>query len=106
MNFVELMVALVILTFGLLGIASTDDSAARALARAGRMERAVARGRVTVDSLRGEACRVAGSASGSGPGQSWTVRAGSGSVRYVSDSLRVDADVARWFVLEGVALCR
>jgi hypothetical protein len=105
-NLVELMVALLILTLGLLGIAATADSAGRAMARAGRMGQAVARARVTVDSLRGRACGVAGSASGSGPGQRWTMHTGSDSIRYLSDSVRVEGDgPPRRFTLEGVAVC-
>lgn len=106
MNLVELMVALVILTLGLLGLATSANSAGRAMARAGRLERAVAGARLTVDSLRGGACGVSGSAVGSGPGQSWTVRAGSGSIRYLSDTVRVEGDgPSRRFTLEGVVVC-
>lgn len=106
MNLIEMMVALLILTLGLLGVAVTADSAGRALARARRMGQSVAQARVTVDSLRGRACAVAGWASGTAPGQSWTVRAGSHGVRYLTDSVRVGgAGPTRRFTVEGVALC-
>jgi Tfp pilus assembly protein PilV len=105
-NLVEVMVALVILTLGLLGLAATAHSAGRAMARAGRMEHAVLQARVTMDSLRGRACAVAGAADGSGPGQTWTVRAGSGALRFLTDSVRVDAaGPTRRFTLEGVVVC-
>jgi len=105
-SLVELMVALVILTFGLLGMAATANSAGRAVERARRMSQSVAQARVTMDSLKGRACRVTGGASGTGPGQSWAVRSASNGMRYLLDSVRVvGAGPTRLFTVEGVALC-
>lgn len=102
-SLVELMVALVILTVGLLGLAATGDSAARSLGRARRMSQAVERARVTVDSLRSRACSSRGTMRGGGTGDSWTLEPGADSIRFIRDSVRVD--VIRRFAIEGVALC-
>jgi Tfp pilus assembly protein PilV len=105
-NLVELTVALLLLTLGLLGMAATADSAGRAVERARRMGQAVAQARVTLDSLRSRACRVAVSATGTGPGQSWSVRAGTSAIRYLADTVRLTGrGPTRQFTVEGVALC-
>ena len=75
MNLVELVVAIVILSLGVLGLAATADSAERAMARGRRVSEAVARAQVELDSLRSRACTSAG-------------------VRYVRDSL-----------LQGAVIC-
>jgi Tfp pilus assembly protein PilV len=100
-NFVELMITIVILAFGVLGVAATAESAERAMMRARLQTEAAMRAGGTVDSLRGEACRVAGSARGSSGGESWTVAA-SGPVRYIVDSVRVNH---RRFTVEGAVPC-
>jgi Tfp pilus assembly protein PilV len=105
-SLVELMVALLILTVGVLGLAATADSAGRAVERARRMSQSVAQARVTIDSLKGRACRVAVREGGTAPGQSWAVRAANNGVRYLMDSVRVTGPGAtRRFTVEGVALC-
>jgi type II secretory pathway component PulJ len=100
-SFVELIVAMIILALGVLGLASTSENAQRAMTRGRVRLSAVERAAVTVDSLRGRACLIAGSASGSGGGQSWAVSA-RGAVRYIVDSVQVNG---RRFTVEGVALC-
>ena len=57
MNLVELVIAIVILSLGVLGLAATADSAERAMARGRRVNEAVARAQVQLDSLRSQACR-------------------------------------------------
>lgn len=101
MSFVELMVAIVILACGVLGLAATADSRARAMTRGRLRAEALARAAVTVDSLRGRACVVAGSGNGSGGGQRWTVSA-RGRVRYIVDSVQANG---RRFTLQGAAVC-
>lgn len=78
MNLVELVIAIVILSLGVLGLAATADSAERAMARGRRASEAVARAQVQLDSLRSQACRGAGE----------------GEVKYVRDSL-----------LQGAVIC-
>lgn len=101
MSLVELMVAIVILALGVLGLAATSDAGQRAMTR-GR-QRAVAAGRAgrTVDSLRGQACRVTGSMSGAGRGQTWSISA-AGSARFIIDSVQMNG---RQFAVEGAVLC-
>jgi len=100
-SFVELMVAIVILAFGVLGLASTSDGAQRAMIRGRLRAEAVARAAVTIDSLRSQACRVGASASGSDRGQSWTVSA-RGVTRVITDSVQANG---RRFVVEGAVIC-
>lgn len=105
MNLVELLVALVILTLGLLGLAMTSQSASRALMRARRTGVAAAQARLTVDSLRGRAC-AGTQASGGSAEQAWTITPGPLSIRYIRDSVEADlGGPLRRFVVEGIALC-
>ena len=95
------MVAIVILAFGVLGLASTSDGAQRAMIRGRLRAEAVARAAVTLDSLRSQACRIGGSAGGSDRGQSWTVSA-RGVTRVIIDSVQAND---RRFVAEGAVIC-
>lgn len=100
MSFTELMVTVVILAFGVLGLAATADSAQRALSRGRRRTEAANRAAITVDSLRGQACRVAG-ANGVNGQESWSVEARE-SFRYVTDSVQANG---RQFTVEGAVPC-
>ena len=94
------MVTVVILAFGVLGLAATADSAQRALTRGRLRTEAAARAALIVDSLRGEACRVTG-ANGSNGEQSWRLEA-RGSFRYITDSVRANG---RRFTVAGAVPC-
>ena len=100
MSFLELMVAIVLLAFGVLGLAATADSAQRAMVRGRLRTEAAARAAVTVDSLRWQVCRGNG-ASGSDGEQGWVVQA-QGSLRYILDSVRANG---RLFTVEGAVPC-
>ena len=95
------MVAIVILALGVLGLAGAADSAERAMTRGRLSAVAAARAGVTVDSLRSQACRVAGVATGNALGQAWTVSA-RGAERYVADSV---VAYGRHFAVEGAVVC-
>lgn len=105
MSFIELMVTVVILAFGVLGLAAASDAAQRAMVRGRLRSEAAARAGVTVDSLRGRVCRGASGASGasgSNGEQSWVVEV-RGSLRYIVDSVRANR---RRFTLQGAVPCQ
>jgi len=97
----ELMVTVVILAWGVLGLAAAANSAQRAMVRGRLRTGAAARAGVTVDSLRDRSCRLGAGASGSNREESWTVEL-RGSLRYIVDSVQADH---RGFVVVGAAVC-
>ena len=97
----ELMVTVVILAFGVLGLAAAADSAQRAMVRGRSRTGAAERAGVTVDSLRSRSCRLGARASGGNGQETWTVEI-RGPLRYIVDSVRADH---RPFAVEGAVVC-
>ena len=114
LTLLEVMVALVILTVGLLTAAGAADRAGRALMDARRTEAIVARARATLDSLRGRACGDSETEDGAlritvngvhlGT-QVWSVTPGAAATRFLADTVVVDGPPARRFDLEGAVVC-
>ncbi|HTY05343.1 MAG TPA: prepilin-type N-terminal cleavage/methylation domain-containing protein [Gemmatimonadales bacterium] len=114
LTLLEVMVALVILTVGLLTAAGAADRAGRALMDARRTEGIVARARATLDSLRGRACDDSNTRGGTLPMtvngvhlgiQVWRITPGAAGTRFLADTVVVDGAPARRFDLEGAVVC-
>lgn len=95
---VEVLVALVVLQVGLLGVVATLLVASRTLARAERLEWAVAEAQRAADSLTASGATGGAGRAASGPGElSWRVEAGG---RFVVEWAEADSVLVR---VEGAA---
>jgi Tfp pilus assembly protein PilV len=105
---VEVLVALVLVQFGLLAVAAMSAVAARDVASATRMTAARDAARERIERLRPSACvaNTEGSAGTAALTEHWTVR-GAGMVRFVRDSVHYVLPAGRRgsVVIEQAVLC-
>ena len=109
-SIVEVLVALVLLSVGLLGVAGNGAIAARASSGAARERRAVQRAGDRLAALREQGCSVARSGALSDPraalAERWTVGAVVGGAALVDEEVRWRAPAGeRTLLLRGGLLC-